>query len=314
MVKKPVFKIKKNGKDITDEVARSLISLRFSDEAGTKADQLELRLGGEHAHWNYGEDIVFSLGYEGETLWEFGTFQVLSSSATKTGLNIRATGVDFFSSFRQPKSRGWEGKSLGGIVQTIAEENKLDFKSDFDDFQLPHIAQDKQSDMEFLQSQAEKYDAMYNVKGKTLLFMRRGRDGKKNEKLPTFKVDADKARSWEVSRNARNEWSSCRAVGTDMKGGKKIEYLAGSGEPMFLLEYSFQDAVEAKEMAHAKLQALQRKSREGSVEMDGEQIYAWGYLDLSGTRDDDRDNYTIKSVEHSFSFSSGWSMRISFEA
>lgn len=314
MVKKPVFKITRNNEDITEEVSRSLLSLRFSDEAGIKADQLELRLGGEHPHWNYGEDITFSMGYEGEELWQFGTFHILTSSATKTGLTIRATGVDFFSSFRRPKSRGWEGKSLGGIVRSIARENGLDVKTDFDDFQLPHFAQKNESDMEFLQRQAEKYDAMYNVKGKMLLFVRRGKDGQKSGDIPTFEVDASKVRSWEVSRNARNEWASCRAVGSDLKNGQKIEYLAGNGEPMYQLEYSFQNTVEAKEMAHAKLQILKRKSRTGTAEMDGKQIYAWGYLNLKGTRSDDKEDYTIKSVEHSFSFGSGWSMRISFEA
>lgn len=313
MVKKPVFKITRDGTDVTEEIKSSLLSLRFNDERGVKADQLVIRLSGEQDHWNKGEDIVFSMGYEGQKLWRFGTFRVLASKSTKTGLTVRATGVDFSSTFRQPKSRGWEGLSLGGIVKSIASENNLDAKTDFDDFQLPHFAQANESDMEFLARLAEKYDAMYNIKNGMLLFIRSGNEDAIKDELPVFKIDASKAETWEVERNARNEWKSCRAIGQDLKTGQKIEYLAGSGEPKYQLEYSFQNAVEAKEMAWATLRRLNRGARKGVIETDGDQIYAWGYLDVTGTREDDK-QYSIKAVDHTFSFSRGWKMRIEFEA
>ena len=313
MTKTPTFRILAGVTDITETVLASLDQLTYRDESGKLADELEIRLAGRQRHWDPAQQITFFMGYRGQALWRFGTFTVLTSTMTSTGLVVRATSVDFNSGFKVKKSRGWEGKTLGGIVRSIAQEHGLAVKCDYDDIQLSHIAQPNESDMQFLRRQAELYDALFTIKNSTLLFRRREKAMEKNGEFPTFAIDIADTTSWSITRNSRAQYRSCTAVWMNPDTGKPEHVTVGSGEPVQKLDYPFQNAAQAQEAAWAMLQRHRRETLSGRLRMEGAEIYAGGLLELTGTPEDNRPDYTIKSVEHTLDTQNGWQMNITFE-
>lgn len=167
----PTFQILAAGSDISGDVAARLISLEITDTVDETSDGLNLVLedsAGTLALPASGAKIEVSLGYNGanERAGSFvvdevtveGPPDIVSVQASSTPfVNDRGGGGQ--ASFTSRKSRSFEGKTLGEIVQKIAGECGLSpvVDSKLSSVTVPHVAQVDESDANLLIRLARRY-------------------------------------------------------------------------------------------------------------------------------------------------------------
>lgn len=311
MVGTPNFKILANDKDVTTTLQKELISLNFKDEANEKADELTIKVRGAFARPQYQDDLKLYLGY-GNDLIYCGSFLVQTTSRDSfKSLSISATGVDFSNVLKVKRDITYEKISIKQICKQIADRNVLKLKSDFDDVNVLSIAQSSESDLHFLNRLAKDYNAIFNIKNDTLVFMHKIKANKINNDLPAYTISSNDIESIAIKHSNKTLYKSCTSIWHDTKENKTKKVTVGVGEPVLINKGSFKNAAEAKVKAQAALERATQGLITGSLSKDGEVIFAGGKLILKDTVDDDGE-YQIKTVSHNFS-STGWKINLEFE-
>ena len=181
--KTPAFSVvlHKSQKEITHKLNNRLISLELEDNRGFTADTLNLNLSdhdGKLAFPKRGEKLEVSLGWQGEALTPKGIYLVdeVSYQGSPDVLTIRAKSADLMGDLASGKERSFHDKTIGQIVEQIAQENKLipHVGDDFKNQKVGHIDQNAESTINFLSRLAQEHDAIATVKQDKLLFTRAG--------------------------------------------------------------------------------------------------------------------------------------------
>lgn len=311
MVTNPTFKLLANDNDITSSIKQNLISISFTDEANDQADELEIKVTGLVARPNYEDELKLFLGY-GNELTFCGTFQVQTSTREDNfGLTISATGVNFGEVMKEKRNITYEKISMKAICSQIAKRNSLKVNCDFDDVYFSSQAQQNESDLHFLNRLSKELNAIFNIKNNTLIFLKKIKDDKKNDELPTYEIDINNCESISIKYSNKTSYKSCKAVWHDTKENKTMEILAGAGSPVYVYQGTFKDTAEAKVKAEAKLQIANQGLVSGTLTIPGEMIYAGGIINIVNSLEDDGE-YQVKSVSHNFD-SSTWKTSVTFE-
>ena len=306
----PVLRILANDKDVTEHIAKNLISLSFKDEAGIVSDEITLSVYGTFKRPKYKDKLKLWLGYKESGLWYCGSFSVQSSERTESSTTITATGVDFSGGLKKKKNRAWEKMSLKEIVEKIAGEHGLSAICDYGEIKITYTGQHDISDLAFLKKLAKDFDAVFNVKDNQIIFLRKGNEGKST--IPKASISLSECSSYRIKYSNKTLYGSCKAVWHDTKENTIKEVVVGSGEgEQIKLEQSFKNAAEAKEKAKAKLERANSGIVSGSLEIYGSKVFAGGILSLSNAGEDSGE-YRIKSVNHSLSADS-FSTSVEFE-
>lgn len=294
----PAFRILANDKDVTEHIAKNLISLSFKDEAGIVSDEITLSVYGTFKRPKYQDKLKLWLGYKESGLWYCGSFAVQSSERTESTTTITATGVDFSGGLKKKKNRAWEKVSLKEIVERIAKEHGLSAICDYGEIKIAYTGQHDMSDLAFLKKFAKDFDAVFNVKDNQIIFLRKGNEGK--SAIPSSAISLKECSSYRIKYSNKTLYGSCKAVWHDTKENTIKEVVVGSGGEQIKLEQSFKNAAEAKEKAKAKLERANSGIVSGSLEIYGSKVFAGGILTLSEAGGDEGE-YRIKSVNHSLS-------------
>jgi phage protein D len=311
MVTYPTFKILANSADVSSILLQNNVSLQLKDEANEKADELTLKITDGFLRPKYEDELELYLGY-GIDLTYCGLFSVQTTTWDKhDGISITATGVNFSNELKEKRDITYEKVSVKDICSQIASRGGLELKSDFDDLYLASIAQNNESDLHFLNRLAKDVNALFNIKNKTLYFMKKIKDQKKSDELPKYLISATECSSLSIKHSNKTLYKSCKSTWHDTKENKTKEIIAGSGKPCLINKGSFKNEAEAKTKADATLQRANQGIVTGSLTIDGKVIFAGGVLNLVGTIEDDGE-YQIKSVNHDFSVN-GWNTSLEFE-
>ena len=177
----PAYKILAAGVNITQQVKDRLVSLRVSDEAGTKADMVEIVLDDRDGRLEIplpGAPIMVFLGYKETGLVPMGLFtsDEVTVSSPPEQITIRAKAANLGGSIKGQKTRSWDKTTIGKIVETIAGEHGLTPRvaDRFAAIEYDHIDQTDESDVNFLVRIGQDHDALVGVKGGSLLFSTKG--------------------------------------------------------------------------------------------------------------------------------------------
>ena len=177
----PVFMLKLDREDITQDFSDRLISLTMTDNRGFEADQLDIELddtNGQIALPPRGTALTLWLGWQGSALLSKGSFTVdeIEHRGTPDTLTIRARSADFRGTMNSRREQSWHDTTLGAIVETIAARNKLmvSVADTLKAVSVPHIDQTQESDAVFLSRLADRNGASVSVKAGTLLFLKAG--------------------------------------------------------------------------------------------------------------------------------------------
>ncbi|SUC35238.1 Phage protein D [Providencia rustigianii] len=177
----PSFALAAGGENINAQIQGRLMSLTMTDNRGFEADQLDIELDdsdGKLALPKRGETLSLHLGWKNEPLIYKGTFTVdqIEHSGVPDKLTIRGRSADFRDTLNVKREQSYHQKTLGDILRTLAERNKLKpvIDSKLDKIKLAHIDQTNESDGSFLTRVAKQEGAIVAVKDGNLLFMRQG--------------------------------------------------------------------------------------------------------------------------------------------
>lgn len=177
----PAYMLTLDGADITQNFSDRLIGLTMTDNRGFEADQLDIALDDTDGLVEMpprGASLTLWLGWQGSALVNKGSFTVdeIEHRGAPDTLTIRGRSADFRGSLNSRREQSWHDTTLGGIVETIAQRNKLtaSVADALKTIAIPHIDQTQESDAAFLSRLAERNGASVSVKAGKLLFLKAG--------------------------------------------------------------------------------------------------------------------------------------------
>jgi len=282
------IKCEVNGSDISDNLKKYFTSITIVDNDGTESDELSIVLTNNIKRPLHGDKI--KLWINGVL---YGQFLVQNTQTNHLNeLNIIATGANFSSNLKVKKTKSFLNTTLGKIVEGIAKEHGLSFRVDFQDTEITHLIQEKESDLHFLNRLSKQYDSIFSIKNSTLIFLDR------DTELPTFTIDLNKCFSWSIAHTNRKAYNSCTVFFRSTKENQQISVTTGAGEPVLIKNGTFKTEDEALMYAKRQLQKSIRGTKEGTLIKQGEYVSAGSKLTLANSLQDNGE-YTIKTVHTS---------------
>lgn len=276
----PIFKVVHDDVDLTALVQDRLLSLSVTDLAGIASDQFSLAIDNRDLAVSVpktGALLKVSMGYVGGTLYDMGQYTVdeVEASGMPRTLSLHGKAADMGAAFKSQRQRSWDKTTLGKIVQTIAQEHKLEPKvaEKFQDIEIDHLDQAYESDLNVLTRLADQYGAVTKPAGGCLLFVERGAGVDANgEPLPTVDIvvtDLVEAGGWRTSMHDRQAYASVGAHWSDKRAAKTQYVYAGEGEPVMHIRNPYRSEKEALAGAESKLRQLQRGRTDLSMTLRG---------------------------------------------
>lgn len=311
----PDFAITIDGGDVTSAIEDRLIKLTVTDMKGTESDTVEIELEDREPYISMprrGAEMEVSLGYLETGLTKMGTYTVDEvkkrfdgESAGKTMI-ISGSAADMRKSLKQQKTRPWEKKTVGEIVEKIAKEHKLTpaVSEKFKKLKLPFKAQTEESDMHFLTRVARELGAVSTPKQGRLVFAEAGTGKSASGKdMPKIRLTEGDFLDWEAVFKDRPHHG--KVVATTFDTGKTerkaVESEGGDDDaPIFELRHPYPTEEEAKAAAGAKQRELQREEGSFTGTISGDpKVRAESPLDLVNVdRDVDGLPWTSERAEH----------------
>ena len=317
----PKFQITVGGSNITSTIANRLLMLRVTDEAGIKADSVDLSLDdrdGQIAVPSMGATISVAMGYEERNLVPMGTY--VASEITLAGdpqtISITGKSANMSGKLREQKSRTWSDITLKELVATIAADHEISprIADRFATFKYDNIAQRDESDLHFLNRLSRDHDALFSVKGGSLLFGTRGLGFSLSGLLmPASTIYKSDVSSWRVTLADADEFGSVTAKWRQGSDGTVQTVKAGEASPAKALRNIFASKAEATAAAYAKLNELGRAGHRLSLTMPAKpQLSAESQITLSGFKSGADGTWSITSATHELR-SGGFTTKIEAE-
>ncbi|HEF8784534.1 TPA: phage late control D family protein [Providencia alcalifaciens] len=328
----PIFVLTANGVNINAQVQGRLISLSMTDNRGFEADQIDIELDdsdGQLALPKRGEKLSLHLGWKNEALIYKGTFTVdeIEHSGTPDRLMIRGRSADFRETLNVKREQSYHQKTLGDIVRTLAERNKLKpvIDNKLDKIRISHIDQTNESDGSFLTRFAKLEGAIVAVKDGNLLFMRQGEGlTASGQPIPTMHITrsvgdghrfslADRdaytgvVANWLNTREPKNkkkvEIKRKRKTSASKEAPKEKqgEYLAGEQGNVLTLSHTYATKENAERAAKAQWEKIQRGVASFSIQLakGRADLYPEMPITLSGFKPEiDNAEWTLTRVVH----------------
>ena len=326
MVRKPIFKLEANGKDITQTIKQNLISLGFDDKEGFKSDEISFKVRGLFAKPTFGDTLELWLGWAGEgaegsdLMWLCGKFavQTCERDFKDQSTEVRATAVDFASEIKTKKRRSWENTTLFAIAGKIADENALRLKTSGEDMTIRSRLQDGVSDLEFLYSLSKELGYLAATKNDTLILAPKSGDdeadgAETDRELPQIELNLIDLASLNITEANRNAYGSVTCEWQDVESGKRKQIKVGKGKQTYKMQIPEPKSdAEAYRLAQSKLNELKKGGINGRCSCMGSNIVAGAQLKFKGAAGLEDVKFSIKSVSHTFD-ASGYTIEIEFE-
>lgn len=207
-----------DGQDLTAKFNPLLVSLSLTEQRAEACDELEITLDdsrGEIVLPPEGARIQVALGWERGTgvragMVNKGWFLVdeIAWDGPADKITLRARSADMAKSFRNRKSRTWNGKTIGQIVDQVAADNGLAAAChpDFAATVVTSIEQANKSDMQLLRDLGRRYDAIATVKDGNLIFAPIGADTTVGgSPIPSIELTRSKGDRYSYRRASREK-------------------------------------------------------------------------------------------------------------
>lgn len=306
----PDFKVIAAGVNITDLIGERLLALVVDDHAGFRSDTVEITLddrGNAIELPSRGVPLTVFMGYRETSLAPMGVFTAdeVVAKGPPDRVIIRGKAVNLGGPIKEQKTRNWDYKTIGDIVNTIASEHGLEPKvaPALRPFLYAHVDQVDESDINLLTRIAKDHDAIATVKGETLLFIGKG-EGKTASGLSMVPRPISKSGElrWSMTLASRGNFKSVKAHWHNEGTGKKETVTAGEGSPGKRLRHVYATRSEAEKAAKAKLDELKRGTNLFNITMPGDPtVAAEGQTIASGFRTGVNGLWSVTSTRHEIS-------------
>ncbi|GAA3588759.1 phage late control D family protein [Gibbsiella greigii] len=266
----PDFSVLLQGKDITQNIRKRLISLSLTDNRGFEADQLDIELDDSDGRMVMPERnavLTVSLGWKGSPLTPKGQFTVdeVEHRGAPDTLTLRARSADFRGSLNTRRDNSYHDTTLGDIVQQVAARNDLKalLGTRLAAIPISHIDQTQETDAAFLTRLASLNGAVAMIKSGCLLLMKPGNGQTVNGKpLPVFTLTRKDGDRHSFSIADRDAYTGVTAswLNTKQPKPKKVKLQRKPKEPHL------------RALQHPKAKAASKKQSKATEEAQGEYL------------------------------------------
>ncbi|NSY59299.1 phage late control D family protein [Agrobacterium tumefaciens] len=274
---KPRVEVSIDGVPVAGHFYERLLSLTVTDEEGMKSDTVDIELNDGPPNFlaipRKGAIISVKMGF-GSDLVPKGIFTAdkVSVDCLPYKMSISGKAADLRSGkLKERQERSWDKTKLGDILSQIANESGLTPAVDdgLASFEYDWLAQQDESNINFLRRLAERHNGLFAVKQKRLIFTRLG-SGLSASGAPLGSIiltpEKIKVGSLKVEINDRTKYSKVVAYYQDSDKAERVEIDADAdadGDSVYRLPEPYASPAEADKAAQAKAKELQRG--EGSV-------------------------------------------------
>ena len=278
---------------IVGNIAMSNISkVTVIDEIKDESDALEVEC--EFSSGSIEEEITVEviLGLS-PMIWDAGSYTLQSIQESPGKTHLLFTSAVFDKEWKKKRDTSYNKLTVKDLVQKIAKHHNLKAKCDIEK-KITHIAQKEESDLNLLTRLAKKYDAIFNVKKGTLIFL-----DKAGDSLPKAFISSVEAENWTFYHNKKRLYKSCKARYRKYHDAKEKEVVAGDGEPQLVFtNQTFKSESEAKDVADAKLRQTNAKAHTATITLQGQNLIAGAIATVVGFGARNDGEYLIVKAEH----------------
>ena len=309
----PQFKILANQTDITQSIQQRLISIRITDESGIKGDTLDIQLDDEPPiEWpRHGAELEVLIGFKKITndlnnnigLVRQGLYIVdeVAHSGPPNTFTLRGKASNLKQSLKQPKTRSWDEVTLGGLVNTIAQEHGMSAKvgETLKDYAIAHVDQTDESDLHLLTRLARDVGAMVKPVAGYLVMVQQGEaNSATGQPLPLMTITADQIKQHHVTQAEANQYDAVTTYWHETKTAKRMAVQIGEGR-VYMSRHTYVDEATATNAAKAKLHQFKRSSLQLSLTLIGNPNFmAEGKINVAGLRSPINGSWVIERVVH----------------
>jgi phage protein D len=182
-VRTPEWALIYQGINITADISTMVLSIEYIDYLSRLSGEIEVVIEDHDQKWQsswypaFGDELNLAIGYRGEGLLPCGDFQIdqLELEGPPDKFTLRCLAAFITPAMRTSNSAGYEGQTLLGIAQTIAEKYRLSVVSapDVVDVAFERVTQKHETDLAFLKRLAIEHDYNFTVRGSLLVFYSR---------------------------------------------------------------------------------------------------------------------------------------------
>lgn len=175
-VAKPKFSVLYNGKNITADIAKYMLSITYTDKTEGESDEVEIELEDVDALWqnSWYPEKGAKLTVVIETM-KCGVFEIdeIEMKGPPDTVTIKGIATSITKSLRTKKSDAHEKKTLKQIAQKVAEKNGLtiDDMQGVPDITFDRITQNKETDLGFLKRISKEHGVVFSVRDNKMTFM-----------------------------------------------------------------------------------------------------------------------------------------------
>jgi len=330
-VYEPAWRIIADSQDITEKINKNLHSLSIRDGRGMESDGVELRITDHNNHIEWPKRNVILqvwIGYKGEKLYYRGKFVVdeVGHEGPLDMFVIPARGFDLLADspdkMKVQITGFWHEPDthlfLSDIIAAIAARNGLKsvIGPRYTKTKIPHIDQTEESDVHFVTRLAERYDAVFKINEKTLVFTEKGKaQTPSGGQLPTIKISRHETDRHSHRRKGRVEYTGVRTEYYELKKGIRDFVLYGGGPKIKKIKKTFPNRVEAHDAARSEWQNIQRdkETLELMLAHGHPGVFAENLITTSGWRYGIDRTWLVNDVNIDLHANHGISSRISLE-
>ncbi len=260
----PIYRLRLDGKDISDRLAPRLVSLELTDKRGLEVDELTLTLSDHDGRLPLpplGGTLQLELGWSNTGLVDKGSYLIaeINHNGAPDLLKLRARSADLSKSFKTQRDQSYSNTTLGEVLRILAARQGLTAAVDAILAAKPilQLDQARESDANLLTRLGEEYDAVATVKAGYLLFMPKGQGKTASGKdLPHIILSRQDGDQHQYLLTVPND--GVRAYYYDVDQGKRLEEVVGDGKNPRDLRHTYANKTQAHQAAETEWQSLQR--------------------------------------------------------
>lgn len=314
-VRKPIFFIEYERKDITAYITPFALSVTYRDYVHGKSDEIEIQIEDREHLWKSswypqkGDLLTLKIGYESEGLLPCGSFEIdeIEISSPPDVVNLKGLGTNIKKALRQDNTKAYEGKTLKQIAEEIAKKHGLELVGEIKDIKIKRITQKQERDIAFLKRLAEDYGYVFKIADNKLVFY----EVCKLESANTvFVIDRKDMISFSFRDKTYELYRACEVSYHDPKSKKVITHIEKAEGVIKGDILKINERCENKEQAIAKAKAhLHNKNKmqtEGTITLIGNpKLVAGLNIEITGLHILNG-KYHIETSKHTIDRNSGY--------
>ncbi|HYG50497.1 MAG TPA: hypothetical protein VD905_06320 [Flavobacteriales bacterium] len=174
---RPQIKVLYNSKDITNDISKYIIGLKYTDNTEGASDSLEINLEDNAGLWrdgwypDKGDELTVSIGYNGVFL-DCGVFAIdqIQLRGVPDVVSLQGLGAGISNGIRTKVSAAHENKTLKQIAESVARKHGLSIVGGVAPIVIERVTQKQETDLCFLNRIGHEYGYLFSIRGKQLIF------------------------------------------------------------------------------------------------------------------------------------------------